>query len=97
MTPLVCTLFSTLGPLARKPLRGGFGPEDRRARMTSVRDQGHVCHCWQDRCLEHVEWAGDLATVWKLTVKRGHTAYNALGEYFVPTLVHLVCLKYLNR
>mmetsp|Transcript_62485 Transcript_62485/g.116117 ORF Transcript_62485/g.116117 Transcript_62485/m.116117 type:complete len:472 (-) Transcript_62485:3-1418(-) len=36
-----------------------------------------------ERCLEHVEWAGDLASVWQLTVRKGQSAYDALGEYFV--------------
>jgi len=36
-----------------------------------------------ERCVEHVEWAGDLASVWKLTVTKGHEAYKALADYFV--------------
>jgi len=38
-----------------------------------------------DRCREHVEWAGDLTTIWELSVpaRGGRRAYEALCEYFV--------------
>lgn len=38
-----------------------------------------------DRCRDHMQWAGELTTVWSLGVAtpRGRSAYKSLCEYFV--------------